>query len=149
MTITAVLLVLTLHAQAGTTGQPAEAPRCSEREAFAAEAVTDYLDSWTNVYLFFQQFGRCYDGSVAEGANAKIHHLLSHRWGQVPLLVDLAKRNAEFKKFMWARLDDEDFTQEDFNVLVSRARTECPRGAEEFCKEVARVAAHKAPVPPN
>ena len=57
---------------------------CTQLEAYAAESVTDYLDSWGNVYVFFKQFRHCYDGAVAEGAQDRIQLLWSRQWRQLP-----------------------------------------------------------------
>src|SRR5713226_1028890 len=74
---------------------------CSERDAFAAETVTDYLDSWDNVYLFFKQFRQCYDASIAEGANDKIQQLWSKRWSELPIMVSLTQKDHQFKSFIF------------------------------------------------
>ena len=50
------------------------AKECSQLEGYAAETVADYLDSWQNVHLAFQQFAHCDSGGVAEGFSDEFVH---------------------------------------------------------------------------
>jgi hypothetical protein len=114
----------------------ADAAECTKLEAYAAETVTDYLDSWKNVYYFFKQFHHCYDGSIAEGAEDKIQELWSDHWPNIDEMVVLTTKDAKFKEFIWQRISDETFSQERFRRFVKHATKECPAGAEEFCHAV-------------
>lgn len=138
----AVLVVLVCSLSA-----PANAAECNSSEAYAAESVTDYLDSWQNVYLFFKQFRHCYDGGIAEGAQDKIQQLLADQWPTLPTMIALASEDAEFKAFIWKRISDETFPQESFARFVHHANAECPQIAEEFCRAVA--AESKRAMQPN
>src|SRR6266516_4019297 len=113
---------------------PAKAANCEKREAFAAETVTDYLDSWRNVYLFFKQFRHCYDAAIAEGAENKIHKLWVEHWAALPEMITLTSKDPEFKAFIWKRIGDETMSQEDSSRLMSLAEKECPSVAGEFCQ---------------
>ncbi len=119
--------------------QAEQSSRCSHEEGITAETVVDYLDSWANVYVFFKQFGHCYDAAIAEGADAKIQELWTDHWPQLQKMIALTKKDPAFRAFIWARIADEDFTQEDFAKLVRRAKMNCPMGAAAFCAEVLRV----------
>jgi hypothetical protein len=113
-----------------------QAAECDDHEAFAAEVVTDYLDSWANVYLFFKQFQHCYDGSIAEGVQDKVQLLLADDWSMIPQMIVLAEDDVNFKEFVWGAITNESFPRERFARLVSHATDECPSVARDFCATV-------------
>ena len=113
---------------------------CTQLEAYAAETVTDYLDSWGNVYTFFKQFRHCYDGAIAEGAQDRIYVLWSRQWHRLPTMISLAQRDPEFKDFLWQTLASETFPQDEFSIVVQNTRRKCPSEAREFCRAVLKEA---------
>lgn len=112
------------------------AKECSSHEAYAAESVTDYLDSWPNVYLFYQQFGHCFDGAIAEGAEDAMQRLWADQWTTLPEMIQLMSRDPQFKAFVWERIGDETFPQDSFARFVQHATSACPESAKEFCQAV-------------
>jgi hypothetical protein len=116
---------------------------CTREEAFAAQTITDYLDSWDNVLLFFKQFHHCYDGAIAGGAQDKIQLLWATRWNELPRMIALTDRDPGFKDFLWVVLRSEAFPQDTFAQVVNNARRSCPPGAREFCAAVKKAAAVK------
>ena len=125
----------------------AHGAECTKDEAFAAETVTDYLDSWENVFRFFKAFGHCYDGGIAEGAGYRIQKLWTSHWSQLPTMIALTKRDPEFKAFIWDRIGDETFSQDDFSSLLHKAKSGCPKVAQEFCQAVIQEAERHAAQP--
>lgn len=123
------------------SGETFSATECTESDAYAAEVVTDYLDSWANVYQFFKQFQPCYDASIAEGAEDKIQQLWANQWSTVAQMVVLTNKDREFKSFIWQRITDEAFPKDRFAVVVRNASDRCPAGATEFCSAVINAAA--------
>jgi hypothetical protein len=109
---------------------------CSKQEAYAAERVTDYLNNWENVYIFFKQFRHCYEASIAEGAEDSIQKLWVNHWAELPEMISLADKDPEFKEFIWQRISDETFPQDDFVLFVQNAKEKCPTIASEFCRAV-------------
>jgi hypothetical protein len=136
-----VSILVTVFAFGSGSGQAFAATECTQREAYAAEVNTDYLDSWANVYQFFKQFRHCYDASIAEGAEDKIQVLWATRWSAISQMIALTKKDSEFKTFIWQRITDETFPQERFAVFVRNAKTSCPEVAAEFCRAVIKAAA--------
>ena len=128
-------------------GEASAVTQCTQREAYAAEVVTDYLNSWGNVYLFFKQFGHCYDASIAEGAEDKIQLLWANHWSEVSQMIALTKKDPEFKAFLWTRISDETFPQDRFAVFVHNAKTKCPSLATDFCSAVVKAASRPI-IPP-
>jgi len=120
----------------GSASAFADTPECSRDEAYAAEAVTDYLDSWQNVYFFFKQFRHCYDAAIAEGAEDKIQLLWADHWSTLPQMIAFTEKDAEFKAFIWQRIGDETFPKDTFARFVRHARAQCPSVAKAFCRAV-------------
>lgn len=131
-------LAFTLLTLASLPYHVAAAAECTQREAISAESVTDYLDSWRNVYLFFKEFRDCYDAAIAEGAEDKIQYIWTENWSSLPEMISLVNKDPEFKKFIWQRISDETFSQERFALFVAHAIQECPSTAKEFCEAVIR-----------
>jgi len=119
--------------------------QCTQSEARTAEVVTDYLDSWDNVYLFFKQFGQCYDASIAEGADDKIQLLWANHWQDLHRMLELTVRDPKFKEFLWQRVGDEDFPADRHAKILRYVRTSCPKSGTEFCQTFVGKAARGRP----
>jgi hypothetical protein len=124
--------------------QASQATECTREQGYAAESTVDYLDSWSNVYLFFEQYEHCYDAAVAEGVNDKIQQLWEHHWDDLPAMIELTSKDAVFKDFIWRRIEDEDFPLDSFQRVVGYATSRCPTVAKEFCDAVIS-ASYRAP----
>jgi hypothetical protein len=116
------------------------AVECTRDEARTAETVTDYLDSWDNVFQFFKQFSHCMDGSVAEGAHDRMQQLWVKHWSKTPRMMALINANPEFKAFVLRALRTETFSQDDFNKVFQNATVRCQPIAREFCSVVKQEA---------
>lgn len=120
-------------------GTSAHAKECTKMEAYAAESVTAYLDSWGNVNLAFREFGHCDDGSVAEGFDEAISKLWAKQWHHLPSMLKYTKESKSFKKFVYKRIWSETIPAERWQNILKKAQTECPYGGKEFCSEVVRA----------
>ncbi|MBI3222560.1 MAG: hypothetical protein HYZ46_05740 [Nitrosomonadales bacterium] len=129
--------IFVFFCQIGSASASESDKPCSKLEAYAAETVTDYLNNWENVYTFFKQFRHCYDASIAEGAADQIQKLWVNHWSEVPKMIALTNQDHKFKAFIWQRISDETFPQDDFFVFVKNAKEKCPKIAAEFCSAVA------------
>lgn len=130
-----VAFVLVLGAMSGV-----EAAECTRDEAYAGEVVVDYLNSWENVHLFYGQFLHCYDGGIAEGAQDRIQLLWADRWGDLPKMLALTKKEPGFNAFVMRSLFSEAFPQDTFAKVLRNAKTKCPTGGRAFCREVKKAA---------
>ncbi len=112
---------------------------CSLQDAEAADAAVDKLDSWHKVQAFRIQYGRCDDGSIAEGNSEAVARLFVDHWDTVPVLVKLMRQDRSLKAFVLhhvdATLDTADLTR-----IGKLAVSDCPRGAASFCKELGAAA---------
>lgn len=120
-----LILIAPLHLVIALVTMPvlasADEKECGREEAYAAESVTDYLNSWENVYTFFIQFRHCYDGAIAEGAEDKMQVLWATRWTDLPAMIDLTNNDLEFKKFVWSVVHSEAFPQDTFQKVLHNA----------------------------
>jgi hypothetical protein len=130
-----VAFVLVLGAMLG-----AKAAECTRDEAYAAETVVDYLNSWENVRLFYEQFRHCYDGGIAEGVEDRMQLLWADRWGDLPKMLALTKEDPGFNAFVMRSLFSEAFPQDTFAKVLRNAKTKCPAEGRIFCSEVKKAA---------
>lgn len=119
--------------------QVANAKECTQVEAYAAESVTAYLDSWKNVKLAFKSFGHCDDGAIGEGFDEAISLLWANQWRKLPEMLEYTKDNKEFKAFIYKRIWSETVPLERWKKIVKKAQKECPSGGKEFCAEIVRA----------
>lgn len=132
---TTILIALAFAALA----QVANAKECTQMEAYAAETVTDYLDSWKNVSRAFRDFGHCDDGGIAEGFDEAISVLWADQWQKLPEMLKYTNKNKKFKAFIYKRIWSETIPVERWQKILKKAQKECPRGGKEFCAKVIRA----------
>jgi len=119
--------------------QVANAKECTQMEAYAAETVTDYLDSWKNVSRAFRDFGHCDDGGIAEGFDEAISVLWANEWQKLPEMLKYTKENKDFRNFTYKRIWSETIPAERWQKILKKAQNECPKGGKEFCAEIIRA----------
>lgn len=129
---TILLLVMSVFA---TT---ASADNCTNMEAYAAETVTGYLDSWENVKKAYEQFRHCDDGAIAEGFDEAISLLWENQWDKLPEMLKYTSENKGFKVFIYKRIWSETVPEERWQTILKKSQMECPKGGEEFCSEIIR-----------
>jgi hypothetical protein len=109
---------------------------CTSSAAYAAEMVTDYLDSWKNVATAFKQFRKCDDGVVAEGFSDAVARLLADHWDQLPALVQIAGSTPGLEGFVLRHLN-ETTNLSDVQKIAKLARDSCPKSADSLCVKIA------------
>lgn len=119
--------------------QVANAKECTQMEAYAAESVTDYLDSWKNVNRAFRDFGHCDDGGIAEGFDEAISLLWANQWQKLPEMLKYTKENKDFKKFIYKRIWSETIPAVRWQKILNKAKIKCPSDGNEFCAEIVRA----------
>jgi len=119
--------------------QAANAKECTQMEAYAAESVTDYLDSWKNVNRAFRNFGHCDDGGIAEGFDETISVLWANHWQKLPEMLKYTKENKELKAFIYKRIWSETVPADRWKKILKKAQNECPKCGKEFCAEIIRA----------
>jgi len=109
---------------------------CKPMDLYAAEVVVDYLDSWRNIHLAYQQFRRCDEAAVSEGFSRGVTELLAASWKDLPQLVALANSDPDFETFVWTHLDDTT-DDGDRRAIAESATRACPKGASATCARIA------------
>ncbi|RDU98543.1 hypothetical protein DWV00_12675 [Trinickia dinghuensis] len=117
----------------------AQAKVCSERDATAADAMVDHLDSWSQVNVTFTKYGHCDDGEIAEGNSEGIARLLVDHWETLPQLGVLIRRNPRLKAFVLRHIDSTLDTV-DLTKISSLATSSCPPGMGALCHDLGTVA---------
>jgi hypothetical protein len=112
---------------------------CSERDANAADAVIDHLDSWAEVNTAYMKYGHCDAGEIAEGNSEAIARLLVDRWRDLPELDGLIKRNPPLKAFVLRHIDTT-LDSRDLDRIKQLSTASCPAGMGTLCGELASAA---------
>jgi hypothetical protein len=120
----------------------AQGHSCSPKDAEAADAAVDRLDSWKKIDWAFRKYGHCDDGSIAEGNSEAVARLLVDQWDTLPALLTLVKRDPELKQFVLRHVDTT-LDTDDLEKIEELAASNCPGGATLLCKEL-RTAAVRA-----
>lgn len=116
---------------------------CSPREAAAADAAIDGLDSWTKLERAHKQYGHCDDGSIAQGHSEAVARLLVDHWSTLALLAELAQRDPAFKRFVLRHIDAT-LDTDDLDKIGTLAAAQCPPGSTPLCRELLHTAARAA-----
>ena len=112
---------------------------CSPKDAEAADAMVDTLDSWTQVDHTFMKFKQCDDGSIAEGNAEAIARLLVDKWDTLPLLEKLIKKNPALKGFVLQHINTTLDTN-DLEKIKENASSHCLKNLDSLCGELNKAA---------
>ena len=105
----------------------AHAKVCSQRDATAADAMVDHLDSWAQVSATFTKYGHCDDGEIAEGNSEAIARLLADHWDTLPQLGTLIRHDSRLKGFILRHIDTTLGT-DDLTKIDTLSASSCPAG---------------------
>lgn len=117
--------------------------RCTPKDAEAADAAVDRLDSWQKLDWAFRKYGHCDDGSIAEGNSEAVARLLVDHWDTLPALVTLVKHDPPLKQFVLRHVDAT-LDTDDLEKIEELASSKCPEGATSFCKRLQTAAVRAA-----
>lgn len=121
----------------------AQARVCTERDATAADAMVDHLDSWPAVNTTFRKYGHCDDGEIAEGNSEAVARLLVDHWQSLPELGTLIRQDPPFRGFVLRHIDSTLDTR-DLSRIKELSRNSCPNGMASLCRAMASAAARAA-----
>ncbi|GFO67192.1 hypothetical protein GMLC_07710 [Geomonas limicola] len=134
-----VIAVVVLALVAAALPSVALAKECTKFEAYAADSVTAYLDSWKNVHRAFTEFGHCDDGGIAEGFDEAISILWAEQWPKLPQMLKYSEKSKDFRAFVYKRIWSETVPEERWRKILKKAQKDCPNGGEGFCREIIRA----------
>jgi hypothetical protein len=116
--------------QAGAHGKT-----CSPKDAEAADAAVDHLDSWKKVDWAFRHYGHCDDGSIAEGNSEAIARLSVDRWDTLPELAKLIQHDLAMKQFVLRHFDTT-LDTDDLEKIKELSSSKCSKGTALLCAEL-------------
>ena len=119
---------------------PASAGICSRQEAYAAEIVSDYIESWNKLRAAYKEFEHCDDGVVAEGFSDVVARLLTKQWVRLPELSTEIKQDASFGDFVLRHING----TWDMRVrkhVAALAASSCPVGESLLCEKISAALA--------
>lgn len=114
---------------------PAKAKACSPKDAEAADALVDHIDSWAKLDWTFRKYGHCDDGSIAEGNSEAVARLLVDRWDTLPSLAKLVKGNPALRAFVLRHIDTT-LDTDDLVKIQELSASKCPANAALLCSEL-------------
>ena len=136
------ILILVLGGLSLAAPLVAQKKSCSDAEETQAEKEVDSLKTWDQVYRSYKKFEQCDDGAVAEGYSDAVGKLLANDWGHFPRLVEFARTDRNFERFV-VRHVDESLTNDILQKISKNVRTGCPTDAKALCSLIADAASGK------
>jgi len=130
------VFVAIFFVSAAASDTPAETRRtCTTPEAKQARLEAGRLQDWQSIYGSFKRFGGCDHGKVGEEYSYAVSRLLAHDWEHVDVLLQLAAKDREFKQFVLQHVD-ENFPEEEAQLIIRNSRQRCPIGGEWLCRAI-------------
>lgn len=117
----------------------AQQTQCSDAEAQHAEAEAETLRSWGDLYKSYTSYRQCDDGAIGEGYSESVARILVDHWMTLPRLDHLAKKNADFRRFVLKHID-ETITGSDAKKIRANAKNRCPSGLDRLCDDISKQA---------
>lgn len=116
--------------------QAADKP-CPPADAAKAEKAIDLSNNWTQLRKAYLDYGHCDKGNVSDTYTDAILRLIVP-WDKVKDFSDTLDKDAEFKKFVYAKLKSP-AAKDDRYTVYQRAKAQCPKGMDAFCAELVEV----------
>lgn len=116
-------------------GAAAQDKACSAADKNNAEKAIDRIANWDQLYRAFQEYRHCDKGSVDDSfTDALLTRVVE--WKQVDRLQQSMEKDKDYRAFVLRHLASPAATG-DVESVYSRARMSCPKGLDDFCKEIA------------
>jgi hypothetical protein len=97
------------------------------------------VSTWDALYRSYKSYRSCDDGFVGENYSESVARILVDRWNTLPRLGALARKNADFRRFVLKHVDASlDMT--DVEKIKVKARTQCPQGLRILCDDLGKQA---------
>ena len=130
LAIAACVTVLPLAAQ--------EKP-CSPGEMSAAEKAIDRVVNFDTLYRTYKDYRHCDKGNAQDLFTEAVLRCLIE-WKQVDILARQVQADADYRKFLEKHIKSP-AAKNDANDIYSRAKSNCPKGLDAFCADIAATAA--------
>jgi hypothetical protein len=122
------------------------ADRCTQKDAEHADENVGRLKDWGAVYRAFKLYGKCDDGSIAEGHSDAVAKLFANRWQSLHDFAKLARAHPLFDRFVFWHLDTT-VNLEDGLAIIKNAQSRCPSDLKVLCRRLERAAKDPAGPP--
>lgn len=116
-----------------STGAFGQGKPCSKAEEATAGKAIDRISSWSSLQNTWKTYRHCDQGPNKDLFTESILRLVVD-WKQVEQLANNMK-DAEYKEFILSHLRSP-AAESDALDVYSRARNNCPKGQDAFCKEI-------------
>jgi len=114
---------------------------CAPEVVWHAENIAASLKNWDDVYVAYEKYRSCDDGSVAEGFSDSIGGILASNWDSIIRLAELTKSDGSFKAFVLKHID-ETLPNEMLHRIKENADNRCPIRHIDLCRQIANSANH-------
>lgn len=111
---------------------------CGSADSQAAEKALYQVVNWDLMYKTFKQYGHC-DNALTEDLFTDAFMRLAVSWNNMDKFASHYKSDAQYKAFVHRRMKSLS-AKEDVKSIYSRAKSNCPKGQDAFCAEIAEVA---------
>jgi len=131
-TIVAVALL------AAALGAAAQDKACAPADEKKAEQAIDRVVNWDLLYRAWQDYKHCDKGSVDESFTEALMRLIVD-WKQVDVFAKQVDGNRDYRDFVHKHINSP-AAKGDVDAIYSRAKMNCPKGLDNFCKDIAMTA---------
>jgi hypothetical protein len=114
---------------------------CTKADAANAQKTLDRASSWPQMQKAWQDFRHCDADATKDQFTDSLMRLLVD-WKHVEALAAAMQKDAEFKSFVHAHLQSP-AAKDDIQDVYARAKSNCPKGLDAFCAELADIAKPK------
>jgi hypothetical protein len=111
------------------------APVCSPKDAEAADAAVDSLNSWQTIQVWHRKYASCDDGSIAEGSSDAIAKLLVGKWDTLSTLAVLIARDPALQSFVIRHINSTLDTS-DLERIRNLSTSSCPPETKALCSSI-------------
>jgi hypothetical protein len=116
---------------------------CTKADEAAAQKAIDRISSWATLNATWKAHRHCDSGAIGEQFTDAVLRLVID-WKGVNQLAE-AMNDPDYKTFILAHLKSPE-AKADAPDVYSRAKAHCPKGLDNWCKDIA-AAVHEAPAP--
>jgi len=119
-------------------GAAAQDKACSPADMKKAEQATDRVVSWETLYKAWQEYRHCDKGPVDENFTDATLRLIVD-WKKVETFAKQMESDKEYRDFIHRHVSSP-AAKGDVDAVFSRAKMNCPKGYDNFCKDLATTA---------
>jgi len=127
-----ILLVLLVFAACGAFAQDKE---CKPADNTNAQKSVDRVVNWDQLYRAYQDYRHCDKGETEDLFTDALLRVVVE-WKHVERLQQQMEKDKDYRTFVLRHLASP-AALGDQESIYSRAKMSCPKGSDDFCKEIA------------